>query len=228
MKAKNVIIIPARGGSKRLPGKNMALLDGIPLISHSINYAKANSEIIDEIVVSTDDRDIKDLALLAGVQVIDRPKKISTDTSSTVSVLKHVLEIMKTNFNNVILLQPTNPLRPVALLKDAYLQYVSGNYDSLMTVTKTRQKLGKITNNRFLPLNYKMGQRSQDLEPLYYENGLLYISKTSLIIKERILGENNLPFLIDHPFANIDIDYKEDLDLAEFYLKEDKKRGDKK
>jgi N-acylneuraminate cytidylyltransferase len=228
MKAKNIIIIPARGGSKRFPGKNMALLDGIPLISHSINYAKANSEIIDEIVVSTDDSEIKEISLLAGVTVIDRPEKLSGDASSTVSALKHVLENMKANFNNVILLQPTNPLRPSSLLKDAYLQYVSGNYDSLMSVTKTRQKLGKIINNRFLPFNYEIGQRSQDLDPLYYENGLLYITKTSLIMEERILGENNLPFIIEHPFGNIDIDYKEDLDLAEFYFMQEKKRGGKK
>lgn len=225
MNNKNIVIIPARGGSKRLPGKNLKLLEGISLILHSINYAKANSRIIDAIVVSTDDNEIKELAISAGVEVIDRPAKLSTDTASTVSALKHVLEAVKGKFENVILLQPTNPLRPSQLLEDAYLKYISGNYESLMTVTPIYQKLGKIINKQFHPFNYQIGQRSQDMEPLYFENGLLYISKSSLILEEKILSDNNYPYIIDHPFARIDIDYSEDLDLAAFYLKEIKKRG---
>jgi len=114
---KNIVIIPARGGSKRLPNKNMRMLAGIPLIVHSINYAKANN--IDKIVVSTDDFKIKEIALKNKVDVIERPKELSGDLATTVSAMKHVLENIEEAFDNVILLQPTNPLRPINLLKEA-------------------------------------------------------------------------------------------------------------
>lgn len=217
-------IIPARGGSKRLPDKNMTLLDGIPLIIHSINYAKANKDIIEQIIVSTDDPSIKEFALKEGIKVIDRPDHLSTDISNTVSALKHVLETITEEVENVVLLQPTNPLRPEKLLAEAFFKYKAENYDSLMTVTRSYQKFGKIENNRFVPFNYDMGQRSQDIEPLYYENGLLYITKASLILGEKILGENNFPFIVDHPFAEVDIDFKKDLEYAEFLLERGKKK----
>ena len=209
-------IIPARGGSKRLPGKNTLPLDGIPLIVHSINYARANKDILDRIIVSTDDPTIKEIAIKEGVEVIDRPEDLSTDTSQTSSALKHVLETIKEEVENVVLLQPSNPLRPGTLLIEAFQQYKEENCDSLMTVTRSYKKFGKIEQNKFVPYNYEMGQRSQDLDPLYFENGLLYIIKASLILNEKILGQNNFPFTVDHPFAEVDIDFKEDLEYAEF------------
>lgn len=217
-KLKNIAIIPARGGSKRFPKKNIALFNNVPLIVHSINYAKVNSNVIDEIIVSTDDDEIKHIALQNGVKVIDRPKFLSGDLEPTVTALKHALEIQKKEYDNVILLQATNPLRPKSLLADAFNKYEKGNYDSLMTVTRNYDKLGKINNNQFIPFNYKSGQRSQDLEPLYYENGLLYISKAALIFKEKIIGEKCLPFIVEHPFSKVDIDTKEDFVFAQFML----------
>ena len=89
---KNIAIIPARGGSKRLPNKNVLLLDGIPLIAHSIMYAQQNANLIDAIFVSTDDEKIKEIALKYGAQVIERPKELSGDLEQTVSALKHFLE----------------------------------------------------------------------------------------------------------------------------------------
>ncbi|MDT0648863.1 acylneuraminate cytidylyltransferase family protein [Autumnicola edwardsiae] len=218
--------MPARGGSKRLPGKNILPLDSIPLIVHSINYARANNDILDRIIVSTDDAKIKETAIKEGVEVIDRPEDLSTDTSNTSSVLKHVLETIKEEVENVLLLQPTNPLRPQRLMAEAFKEFEDGDYDSLMTVTRSFQKFGKIENNRFLPFNYKPGQRSQDLDPLYYENGLLYITKASLILNEKILGKNNFPFIVDHPFAEVDIDLKKDLEYAQFLLGRRKKKSE--
>jgi N-acylneuraminate cytidylyltransferase len=91
--------------------------------------------------------------------------------------------------------------------------------DSLFTVTRDFKKLGKIVNNRFLPFNYEIGQRSQDLEPLFFENGLLYISKSKLILDNILISENAYPLEINHPFAGIDIDTKEDLEQAQFFVK---------
>lgn len=212
---KTIAIIPARGGSKRLPQKNIKLLGGIPLIAHSILYAQA-SDIINEIYVSTDDDEIKNTALQFGAKVIDRPKSLSGDLEPTVSALKNVLEQIDEAIENVILLQPTNPLRPESLLKEAFKYYQEKNRDSLFTVTVNHQKFGKIQNEKFIPFNYEIGQRSQDLEPLFYENGLLYISKSKLILEDKIISENAFPFIIDSIFAKIDIDTQEDFDYAEY------------
>ncbi len=213
---KTIIIIPARGNSKRLPGKNVLELNDIPLIAHSIIYAKENSNITTDIYVTTDSEKIKKIALNYGVKVIDRPEILADDHATTVSVLKHVLENVKDVFDTVILLQPTNPLRPKYLLKEAYNKFKNTFCDSLMTVSKNDKKLGKIVKGHFQPYTYKMGQRSQDIEPLYFENGLLYITKASLILDNKILGSYNVPYIIDHPFASVDIDTLEDFTYAEF------------
>jgi N-acylneuraminate cytidylyltransferase len=213
---KTIAIIPARGGSKRLPNKNILLLNNIPLIAHSILYAQKNNSIIDEIYVSTDDAAIKKIALANGAKVIDRPKSLSGDDEPTVTALKHVLESIAMDVENVILLQPTNPLRPENLLKEAFEIYQQKKCDSLFTVSQNHQKLGKIIDNQFLPFNYKIGQRSQDLEPLYFENGLLYMTKASLIKQNTIISEDAFPLILNHIFDDVDIDTQEDLDYAQY------------
>lgn len=215
---KNIAIIPARGGSKRLPGKNILLLGGIPLIAHSILYARANSAIIDEIYVTTDDAAIGEVALAFGAKVIARPDSISGDLEPTVSALKHVLENCGETVSNVILLQPTNPLRPEHLLADCFEIYLREKSESLFTVTENHRKFGKIAGNRFIPFNYEPGQRSQDLEPLFFENGLLYISSAKLISEDKIISENACPVPVSHAFADVDIDVQEDLEYAEFLM----------
>jgi N-acylneuraminate cytidylyltransferase len=107
-------------------------------------------------------------------------------------------------------------MRPENLLKEAFKAYQKGSYSSLFSVTRNYQKFGKITENKFLPFNYSVGQRSQDLEPLYFENGLLYITKASLIMKDIIISENALPFEVNHVFANVDIDTIEDFEYASY------------
>lgn len=213
---KTIVVIPARGGSKRLHEKNIQLLGGIPLIAHSILYAQKNSEIIDEIYVSTNDEEIKQIALKYGAKLIERPEFLSGDLEPTVSALKHVLQSIEEIVENVILLQPTNPLRPENLLEKSFEIYQKGNYESLFTVTRNSRKLGKIIANKFNPFNYSIGQRSQDLEPLFFENGLLYITKAFLILEDVIIPENAFPLEVNHIFANVDIDTLEDLEYAEY------------
>lgn len=216
---KTIAIIPARGGSKRLPNKNVLLLNGMPLIAHSILYAQANARVIDEVYVSTDDATIKEMAIAYGAKVIDRPIEISGDLDPTVSALQHVLKSIDEEIESVILLQPTNPLRPENLLIEAFEKYKSGAFDSLFSVTRSHQKLGKIVEANFIPFNYEVGQRSQDLEPLFFENGLLYIAKAALIRKGILISENSFPFEVDHIFAKVDIDTQDDLEYAEYLIK---------
>jgi N-acylneuraminate cytidylyltransferase len=219
---KNIAIIPARAGSKRLSNKNLILLGGIPLMAHSILEAKKYPNIIDEIYVSTDDNQIKEVALSFGAKVIDRPIEISGDLAPTVTALKHVLETISYQVGHVFLLQPTNPLRPNNLLSEAYSLFQSNLTDSLMTVSQNHLKLGKIHNNEFIPYNYTIGQRSQDLDPLYYENGLLYIIASELIFQEKIMGDKPFPMIVNHSYASVDIDTQDDLDFAEYLFKKSK------
>ena len=159
----------------------------------NILFAQNNPSVIDidEIYVTTDSAAIKKVALQYGVQVIDRPDAISGDFEPTVSAIQHVLDTISYTPDHVIVLQPTNPLRPEHLLQDAFEAYANNSCDSLFTVSRNHQKLGKISNKSFIPFNYAIGQRSQDLEPLYFENGLLYITQTKLIREGKIFSENN-------------------------------------
>jgi N-acylneuraminate cytidylyltransferase len=215
---KTIVIIPARGGSKRLPNKNILPFGTIPLLAHSILYAQANADLVDEIYVSTDDEKIKEIALHYGAKVIERPVEISGDFEPTVTALQHVLKTINEAVENVILLQPTNPLRPRNLLKECFAKYIEAKSDSLFTVSQNHDKLGKIENNKFLPFNYEIGQRSQDLEPLYFENGLLYITKAKTILTNKIITESAFPYIVNHIFATVDIDSQEDFDYAEYLL----------
>lgn len=223
MKNKIIAIIPARGGSKRVPNKNRLLLAGIPLLAHSILYAQANSKIIDEVYVSTDDEAIKEIALQYGAKVIDRPKNISGDLEPTISTLVHVLQSIDYSVENIVLLQPTNPLRPTELLEECYNEFLDKKVDSLFTVSPNHHKLGTILNNKFVPFNYEIGQRSQDLEPLFYENGLLYITKSTLINNNKIISDNAFPFQVNHIFASLDIDTQDDFEYANYLVNKFKK-----
>ena len=216
---KIIAIIPARGVSKRLPNKNTLLLGGIPLLAHSILYAQANSAIIDEVFVTTNDKEIKKVALQLGAKVIDRPDAISGDLEPTITALQHVMSSLDFEVENCVVLQPTNPLRPKNLLHDCFQKYQELKIESLFTVTRNHQKFGTISNNKFSPFNYKIGQRSQDLEPLFFENGLLYITNSKSIKKGEIITENAFPFVTNHIFAQVDIDTQEDFDYAEYLFK---------
>ena len=218
---KTIAIIPARGGSKRLRNKNILLLGGIPLIAHSILYAQRNNAIIDAVYVTTDNEAIKKIALEYGAIVIDRPAHLSGDLEPTVSALRHVVESISrdTDHLNIVLLQPTNPLRPENLLRDAFMSYKKENYSSLFTVTPHHQKLGKIVDNQYIPFNYAIGQRSQDMEPLFFENGLLYISTAKLVMQDIIISESAFPYPVTHLFASIDIDTQQDFEYAEYLSK---------
>lgn len=213
-----IAIITARGGSKRIPNKNLKTLGGIPLLAHSIQYAQHYESIIDGLYVSTDDLEIKKIAKAFGAKVIDRPIEISGDSATSISALQHALTVLPESVQNIILLQPTNPFRQSDLLPEAFELYNTKNTDTLFTVSPNSHKLGSISENVFIPRNYKPGQRTQDLEPLFFENGLLYIAKRQLIEKGELITETSYPWVVNHVFGSVDIDTQDDFDYAEFIL----------
>jgi N-acylneuraminate cytidylyltransferase len=218
---KYITIIPARGGSKRFPGKNIHDFMGKPLIAHSIDSSNVCAAI-NHTYVSTDDNHIKQVSLQFGAEIINRPAELGSDFATSADVMKNAVEqlIAKgVEFDYVLLLQATNPLRPANLLNDAIKIVEETKVDSLMTVNRSELKLGKIIDNHFQPWNYHYGQRSQDLDPLYYENGLLYISSKELLLQGKITSENMYPMVVDHIFGKVDIDTREDMEYAEFIAK---------
>ena len=212
-----LVLIPARAGSQRLPGKNMLQLGDKPLLGHSIAYALKNG--LSDIVVTSNDAAILDFATQNEVQIVERPNELAGNEEPVITALQHAVDQLQKKYDAVILLQPTNPLRPEGLLKEAITVFELEDCDSLMTVSRNENKLGTISNHQFIPYNYQMGQRSQDLEPLFYENGLLYIFKTELLKQGGLLGAKNYPLIVDHPFAEIDIDTEADFKKAALYLK---------
>ncbi len=216
---KNIAIIPARGGSKRLPGKNSRYLGDHPLMAHSILYAQRFPELIDTIAVTTDNDELASIARSYGAIVVMRPKELAGDQEPVITAMQHVLKTLQETFANVILLQPTNPLRPLNLLPEAYKAFSESNLQSLMSVNRFEEKFGTIENNVFTPSNYTMGQRSQDLEPMYRENGLLYITESKAIVDGTILTEDNFAYVTNTPFDHVDIDTELDFLIAETVLK---------
>jgi CMP-N-acetylneuraminic acid synthetase len=218
---KYKVIIPARANSKRLPKKNMKLLVNKPLIQYSIDYALDNFKAND-IWVNSDDKEIIEFANKKGVNTLLRPEFLSLDLTPTVDVLKFQVNYFKEKnipCNSIILLQPTNPFRHKDLLNNAINKFELSERNSLATFTIHEKKIGSIYKNYYQPINYKPGQRSQDLERLYFENGLLYITKCKSILSGEIITEDVFPFICKGLESKIDIDYLEDFLYAEFLIK---------
>ena len=213
-----LVIIPARAGSKRIVGKNLKPFDGVPLIEHSIKYAQ--DCICSDIVISTDDKLIKSIAERYSIPVVWRDKKLAQDDTPTTAVVEDVIAKLDKTYDYIVLLQPTNPLRPKDLFKKAWQLLYNEGSNSLITVSLNTHKLGKIKQSTFIPYTYDFGQRSQDLEPLYYENGLLYLCTYDLAKQGNLMGEKPTAMLVDHPFASVDIDTELDWKWAELISKE--------
>lgn len=227
-------IIPARGGSKRIPEKNLSKIDGNTLLSLAITAGK-NSSFIDDIVVSTDSEKIAEEAEANGVTVHElRPLHLSDDSAKTVDVLHHEVSRYEEKIQQrpefIVLLEPTAPLRSSEMLDEAIGHFLSfDSADSLVSVTPIRhiyhpEELLKAEKNDFLkPYNDERtfdNRKSRiEQEQLYTQNGLIYITRTSVLLdKHSIYGSKVLKFETPESlFA--DIDEKEDLEIARLKFK---------
>ncbi len=213
-----LIIIPARAGSKRIKGKNIKSFNGFPLIEYSIKYAQIY--VGGDIIISTDDEQIKSIGEQYNVPILWRDKSLAQDQTPTTDVVKDVIKRVNKTYDFVVLLQPSNPLRPKNMFKKALKLLEEKKSDSLLTVSLNEHKLGKIKHSAFKPYNYNFGQRSQDLDPLYYENGLLYLCSYELAKNGKLISKNPIAMIIEHPFASVDIDTELDWKWAELISKE--------
>lgn len=214
----SLAFIPARGGSKRLPGKNVMKFGGRPLIYYSIAFALYNK--ISKVIVSTDDDEIASIAKFYGAEVLKRPEDLSGDHVSTASAAKHCLHDQQTKgfYPDIVLtLQPTNPLRPKELFSEA-IKLWDDECDSVISTTLNKRKYGTIVDGYFLPLNYSPGVRSQDLNVQCFENGLIYLTRPALIEQGKIFGSKTRTILTDELYSLVDIDTAFDFDLGEKLL----------
>lgn len=216
------IIIPARKGSKRLINKNIRQLGGIPLIQHTIDFALLQIEIShNDIWVNTDCPDIEKIAKNNGLNVYRRPISLGSDHTPTVDVLfDQVNFFFKENISldYIVLLQPTSPFRPKNILNDAITIINERKVSSLSTFSLLNKKYGKIESDRFYPLNYEPGVRSQDIKAEYFENGLLYITSIKNIISKKIITEDTYPLVVDDKNFILDIDTIHDLNYAQYLI----------
>ena len=226
---KRIVIIPARGGSKRIKKKNIKNFCGKPIISYPIK-AIIESELFDKIHVSTDDKKVVKVVNKLGIDVeFYRPKSLSDDYTTIVPVVKYVVnkyKKMNQNFNEVWVILPCSPLLKSSDLIEASILFNKTKLSSsLMSVTEypvpVEWAFKKNKNGNLKPLNegaFKI--RSQDLEKKYYDAGMFYIYSELYILNTDYNGSdtNIIPYLIDKGSA-IDIDDNEDWIIAEKLFK---------
>jgi len=227
---KFAVIIPARGGSKRFPGKNIYPLAGRPLIAHPIEAAK-RVKGIERIIVSTDDEKIAAIAKECGADIpFLRPAELAQDWSSVIDAMVWTVEELGRREayrpDYTILLQPTTPLVLPEHIENAITLAVEKNADSVVTVGEVNtinhpynireiKEDGTIT---FWQYDLHYAHYATKPKPKFYHAGNLWLTSFATLIKRHLLeGKRNYPVIID-PIYALDIDYKEDLAVIEGYL----------
>jgi len=213
-------IIPARGGSKRLPGKNIKLLNGKPLIAYTIETA-LQSEYITKVVVSTDCEEIAKVAVQYGALVPGlRPNFLATDEASSNDVILFTIDLIEKEFNTkvneCILLQPTSPLRTSTHIDEAIELYKQKKADAVISFTK---EFHPLKWNKYLNEDGVLQEIScLDNRPSYFPNGSIYVLSKQAIISGNYYTQHTYAYLMDRKYAS-DIDTQEDWDYVEFLKK---------
>jgi CMP-N,N'-diacetyllegionaminic acid synthase len=225
---KFLAIIPARGGSKGIPNKNIMDICGKPLIAYTIEAGK-KSKYIDEIMVSTDSVTIKEVAVQYGAKIpFLRPELLSDDSAKSIDLVLHAIDFYMSNntyFDYVILLQPTSPLRTFAQIDEAIEKLMDSNGNSLVSVREADENpvlMRSIAGEKLKEVISFQGQnlRRQDLPTFYIFNGALYINSIDMLVnKKSFIDEDTIPYVMSKE-SSVDIDTKLDAKLVEFIIKE--------
>jgi N-acylneuraminate cytidylyltransferase len=224
-----VALIPARGGSERVPGKNVAVLGGHPLIAYSIAAARS-SGVFDAVVVSTDSEEIADAALRYGAEVPGlRPREIASSTSPDIEWVLHTMELIGGHYDVFSILRPTSPFRgPAAILRAR--DRLTAEVDSVRAVEKCKQHPGKmwvLEGETMRPLLDQPpagevpwhSRQYQDLPEVYVQNSSLEIAWTRVLSADppSIAGQRVAPLVTDGA-EGFSVDYPDDLVMAELMV----------
>jgi len=225
-KSKILAIIPARGGSKGILGKNTKLLGGKPLICHTIDEA-LKSQCLDGIFVSTDDPKIAKISRNCGANIIKRPPELATDDAPTIGAVFHAIDSIKDTSDQdiIILLQPTSPLRSATDIDTALDIFMKTECDSVISMCKVEHPpywCFKYEGEKLKPLygSECLQMRRQELPDVYRPNGAIYISTIkNLYMNNGFYCDKIVPYVMP-PERSVDIDEEIDFKLAELLIQE--------
>ena len=222
MENRKLCIIPARGGSKRIPGKNVKSFHGKPIIAYSIKAA-LEANLFDEVMVSTDDEEIAEVAKNFGAKVpFVRSAKNADDFATTVDVLLEVIEKYEAKeviFNHACCIYPTAPFITIKTLQEGYDKLETNGHETLFSALRYTfpvQRAVKVVNGRvqmLYPEHIEM--RSQDLEPIFHDAGQFYWFKIDVLKSKKSLWTDNTGIIELDPLEAQDIDNENDWKLAE-------------
>ncbi len=215
-------VIPARGGSKGIPGKNLKLLGGKPLLAHSVHAARA-AHCVARVLLSTDDPGIAESGKACGAEVpFLRPANLATDTSPVIDAVEHLLAAQVSLPEFILLLQPTSPFRTAEDIDAAFNLMRSARADAIVSVTEAKdhpllcKKMdfrGRLVPYVESPLN---ATRRQDLPPAYVPNGAIYLIKTDVLLSARAWCPSGTCAYVMPPERSLDLDTPDDFEWAEW------------
>lgn len=223
-------LIPARGGSKGVPGKNIKVLGDKPLIQYTIAAAR-QAALIDDIIISTDSEEIAEVAIKGGAEVpFIRPAELASDTSSSIDVVIHAIKVLSgqgRNYDSVCLLQPTNPFRKKGFIDEGIKKFIEAGTDSLISVLPVPEEfnphwLFELKKNGTLTIatgESEIIRRRQDLPPAFYRDGSIYLTLTSIILEQQSLYGKSIAYIQNDPLWHVNIDTPADWVIAEEKLK---------
>ncbi len=223
---KILYLIPARAGSKGLPGKNTKILGGKPLIVHSIDFALKNIKKGDELCISTNDKEVLGIASDLGITIpFERPEELASDFATSYDVIMHAINHYADNdtfFDSILLLQPTSPYRNQDDFENLIESY-DNEVDMVVSVKKAKENpyftlfeenefgfLGKSKKGDF--------QRRQDCPDVFAFNGSMYLIRVDSLKKNTFSGFKKIKKIVMPEERSIDIDTMADWILAEYYL----------
>ena len=215
---KILAIIPARGGSKRIPGKNIVDLNGKPLLAYTIELAKQLPEL-DKIIVSSEDEEILAIASEYGAEPLKRPTELSLEDVKDEPVLIQALGALEKEgemFDYVVILQVTSPLRKLETVKKVITMVVNGDYDVVATVVEDRSYFRTFRDGVWAPVVPDAPRRTQEREPFYKEAGVCYIMKTKTLKETGKIFTGKEGFVVVDEVEGLDINTPFDLELVRF------------
>lgn len=213
-------VVPARGGSKGVPRKNIRPLAGEPLIGHTLRTARQVAEI-DLLVVSTDDDEIASVSRSYDVRPIERPASLASDTAPTEAALLQVLDVLAGEgqpFDIVLVLEPTSPFRSAGTIARAIALCASGPAPSVLAVRETRENIGFIRDGCFRPVVPGAPRRRQERQPMYVESSTIYACRVDYLRRTGTLVAEDWGALVVPEVEAADINTEDDFQLVEFLM----------
>ncbi len=219
MKLKILAIIPARGESTRIKNKNIKIFNKKPLIAWTIKAA-LQSKFIDDVYVTSENENILKLSKKYLAKTIKRPKILSNSIIMPEEAIKHAYLKINKNYDYIVILQPTSPLRTVKDIDGAVNKIIKKKADSLLSVFKAHAFLWKKSRNYYISTNYDYNKRPRSQESeLFQENGAIYITKPKILLKKNNRLGGKIATYCQDFWKSIDIDNLEDFRVAEILQK---------